>query len=43
MFDRKFADMFSKDEHGHRVLDLGPIHDTVPLAEPAVASATPPA
>jgi inward rectifier potassium channel len=34
-FDRRFADMFAKDEHGHRILDLGPIHDTVPLSAPA--------
>lgn len=31
-FDRKFADLFAKDEHGHRILDLGPIHDTIPLS-----------
>jgi inward rectifier potassium channel len=28
-FDRKFADLFTRDEHGHRVLDLGPMHDTI--------------
>jgi inward rectifier potassium channel len=31
-FDRKFADLFAKDEHGHRILDLGPIHDTLPIS-----------
>ena len=34
-FDRKFADLFTRDEHGHRVLDLGPMHDTVPLSDAA--------
>ena len=35
-FDRKFADLFTRDEHGHRVLDLGPMHDTVSAsADPA--------
>ncbi|HEY3802495.1 MAG TPA: ion channel [Kofleriaceae bacterium] len=32
-FDRKFKDLFTRDEHGHRILDLGPMHDTVELEE----------
>jgi inward rectifier potassium channel len=32
-FDKKFANLFARDEHGHRILDLGPIHDTVALSD----------
>lgn len=34
-FDRKFADLFATDEHGHRILDLGPMHETTELTEMA--------
>ena len=33
MFDHRFVDMLKRDDDGTRYLDLGPIHDTVPLAE----------
>jgi len=31
LFDRRFAELFKVDEAGKRYLDLGPMHDTVPL------------
>jgi inward rectifier potassium channel len=34
-FDRKFANLFKRDEHGHRILDLGPLNDTVEVSAPA--------
>jgi inward rectifier potassium channel len=38
LFDRKFVDLFSLDKvSGKRVLDLGPIHDTVPVEATAMA------
>ncbi|HEY4241230.1 MAG TPA: ion channel [Kofleriaceae bacterium] len=30
-FDRKFVDLFKRDEHGRRVLDLTPMHETTEL------------
>lgn len=34
-FDRKFADLFTRDDQGKRVLDLGPMHETAPLSDAA--------
>ena len=31
-FDHRFVDLFKRDAHGKRYLDLEPIHDTVPLS-----------
>ncbi|MEO8548347.1 MAG: ATP-sensitive inward rectifier potassium channel 10 [Kofleriaceae bacterium] len=31
LFDRRYAELFKLDEAGKRYLDLGPMHDTVPL------------
>lgn len=41
LFDRKFVDLFSTDpETKRRVLDLGPIHDTVPVEPMAVRTSS---
>jgi inward rectifier potassium channel len=32
-FDRKFKNIFARDEQGKRILDLGPMHETVELEE----------
>jgi inward rectifier potassium channel len=32
VFDRRFVDLFKRDELGRRYLDLGPVHETEPLA-----------
>ena len=45
LFERKFVDMFGRDEQGNRMLDLGPINDTVPIdddAPPSTSAAGPP-
>jgi inward rectifier potassium channel len=34
-FERKFVDLFKRDADGKRVLDLGPMHDTVELSAAA--------
>lgn len=31
LFDRRYAELFKLDESGKRYLDLGPMHDTIPL------------
>ena len=39
VFDKKFVDIFGRDESGNRFLDLGPIHETEPVR--AISSASP--
>ena len=41
LFERKFVDLFARDARGQRVLDLGPMHDTVDLSESAAARSSP--
>ncbi|MEO6774004.1 MAG: ion channel [Kofleriaceae bacterium] len=33
LFDRRYAELFKLDEHGKRYLDLGPLHDSYPIAD----------
>ena len=33
-FDERFVDLFKRDERGVRYIDLEPIHDTIPVANP---------
>lgn len=43
VFDHRYVDLFGIDQDGERYIDLGPLHDTVPLTQPITTSAAGPA
>ncbi|MFT3692133.1 MAG: ion channel [Kofleriaceae bacterium] len=43
VFDHRYVDLFGVDENGKRFLDLGPLHETVPLTQQVTTSLAGPA